>query len=404
MKFTMSSAGRAEACPPSTFLPRIDEVASRAAERGRAIHAFLCNVALVGRDDALLKVPKDFLSDCEVIDLERMPHLTPDAWAFEVGLAWDWENDSARELFRNSDSRDYSGCRPAELAGTCDVLGATSDSVIILDVKTGYFPLGPPEKSLQLLSYAVAAARAYNKPNALVGWIRLRDGQPCFEQAFVPMLELDQAAARMRATVDAGLAGELLFTMDPSTLALNVGPHCKFCPSFRVCPANVSLLGELVRVSEGKQNLPVLDAQTAPLVLQRAEAAQKVIDAVIETVKTYAEAHPFDLPNGDRYGKTGSTREKLDGLVGKQVLEGIDPELANRAVEVSYELTKAGLDRAVQARLPAGKKKTHYVKELLDKLREAGAARAETYYSVRRFKPKRDPRLQGTEPVVVEQY
>lgn len=403
MKFTMSSSARAEACAPSTFLPRIEETASYAAERGRAIHAFLCAVANIGREKAVEAMPDTFRAECEVIDLERMPHATPDAWAFEVGLAWDWETDTARELFRNTDSRDYSGKRPTELCGTADVLGVTGDSVIVLDVKTGYFPLGAPEKSLQLLSYAVAAARAYGKANALVGWIRLRDEQPYFEQAFVSMLELDQAAARMRATVDAAMAGEMLFGLDPSTLALTVGPHCKFCPSFRVCPANVSLLGELVRVGDRKQNLPVLDASTAPQILMRAEAAQKVLDQVVETVKTYAESHPFDLPNGDRYGKTGSTREKLDGMVAKKVLEDIDPVLSEKAIEITYKLTKAVLERAAKQRLPAGKKISHYMKEVLGKLRDAGASTIETYYSVRRFKPKKDARLQGTTPVTVEE-
>ncbi|MBL8910375.1 MAG: DUF2800 domain-containing protein [Archangium sp.] len=407
MKLTGSSFGRAEFCKPSTFLPRIDEVLGRAGERGRAIHAFLLGCAVKGRTAALAEVKKEWQSDCAVIDLEVLPHATPDAWAIEVGLAWNWRDDSGRELFRFADSRDYSGCSVDEFPGTADVLGVTSDSVVVLDVKTGYRPLGPPAESLQLLFYAVAAARAYGKSSARIGWIRLRDGEPYFEHAFLDMFALDAAAARMVAVIEGAIEAEARFASDPSTLSPVVGPHCTFCPAFRVCPANAALMRELVgHTGDTPAPLPVLTKENVAQVYMRAKAMRKVLDVIDRGVEDFATAHPFELPNGKRVGQVGRTRETIDAVAAEPILKVLpDGDLiAKESIQVESTLTKKSLMDALERHLPIGKRKTPYMRDVMAKLKAVGAVQAGTYYCVTEFTPQKQLEPQQAERVVAETY
>jgi hypothetical protein len=422
VKLTISGLARAEACPASTFLPRVEE-SSIWAEQGRAIHEFLCNAALLGRDEALSKVPVKYIEVCEVLDLERLPHGSPDAYAFEVAYAWNYETDTARELGRNTGLRDYSGGGPTEICGTADLLGVTSDTVVVLDIKSGWAELGPPKTAAQLQGYAVAAARAYGKEKAIVGWIRLRDGQPYYEQATLDMLELDAAAARLKDIVDACLSEELLSAGAMDQVVPRAGAHCKYCPVLRRCPAHAELVRPFL-LPEGATPAPlVLDEVTAPLLYERAVAVEQVLKLVYASIDLFAEAHPFTFANGDRYGKVGTAREKIDPLVAKsaftpaaladdalpvpEVKLPLTPEqwavIWDEATEIKHELTKAALKRSLKKRLPPGAKITHLEREVLARLREVKAAGTETYYSVKRFKPKNDPRLEGAEPVALEE-
>ena len=421
MKLTMSGLARAEACPASTFLPRVEET-SIWAEQGKAVHAFLCNAASLGRAEALKAVPVKFLEVCEVLDLERLPHGNPDAYAFEVAFAWNWENDTARELGRNME-RDYSGVSREEIPGTADLVGATSDTVIVLDIKSGWAPLGEPKTALQLIGYAVAAARAYGLSKAIVGWIRLRDGVPFYEQASLDMLELNAAAARLRDVVDACLAEELVAGGDMAQVVPRAGEHCKYCPAFRRCPGNAELVRPFLFPENTVPAPLVLDEVTAPMLYERAIAVEAVLKVVFATIDLYAEAHPFTFANGDRYGKVGSSRERIDALAAKgaftpppladdalpveQPKLPLSPEqwavIWEESVKVKHDLTKSDLKRTLRKYLPPGKKITHFERDVLKQLRETKAAGTETYYSVKRFKPKNDPRLEGTEPVALEE-
>jgi hypothetical protein len=383
MKVTISGLARAEKCRPSTFLPRVEEEASKAAERGRVIHAFLAGCATQGREESLKAVPESFRFECEAIDLERLPHSDPEAWAVEVGLAWDWETDTGRELFRATDTRDYSSARPTELCGTADLLGLTSDAVVVMDLKTGWGRLAPPGEAPQLLGYAVAAARAYGRDRAIVGWIRLREEQPYYEQATLDMLELDSAAARLRCILEAAQGAELLHQIEPDATAPVVGDHCRYCPAYRQCPANVGLLKDLVYRDQVGE-VPVLNAETAPLVLVRLEAAQKVLDQVFDALRQYAEIEPFPLPGGQMFGRVATAKESIDALVAKEIL---GDEFWRSVVKIEHKLTKADLKRGLQKSLKPGEKITHVERDCLQALSDAGAIKESTYWSVKRFTP-----------------
>lgn len=387
MKLTGSGFERAEKCAPSTFLPGISSEASVYAKVGSAVHRFLCLAAETGREAALELMEVEHRETCAAIDLDSLPHASPGAWGVEVAFAWDWRADTARELYRGSGARKYEGLSADEVPGTADLIGLDGDTVIVLDLKTGWRPLGPPAESLQLGYYAVAAARAYGATRATVGFIRLVDGEPRYECANLDEFDLAAMAERLKGVVVTALEAELEHEASGETSALVVGPHCTYCPAFRVCPANVALLRDLAKATEAAPEaaLPVLDAETAPRVWQRLEAAQKVLDVVKEALEAYAVAHPFDLPDGQRVGQVETTRESIDGEAARSVLP---PDIYEAAAKVTVDLTKADLKRAARQYLPEGKKVTHFERELLESLRAAGATKASTYYSVRSFRPK----------------
>lgn len=394
MKATMSGLGRVELCPPSAFLSRVEE-STRDADRGLAIHGYLRAVATEGAEKALEQVPELYRGECDCIDLSLLPHSDPSAWAVEVGLAWDWEADTGRELFRGDGRRDYSSAGATELCGTADLLGVTSDAVAVLDIKTGWARLAPPAEAPQLLGYAVAAARAYGKERAIVGWIKLRDDTPYFEVATLDMLELDAAAARLRDIIEGAIGAELVHQADPGATVPVVGSHCRYCPAYRQCPANVGLLADLVYRDKAGE-VPVLNEETAPLVLVRVEAAQKVLDRVMASLRDYADVSPILLPGGEVFGRTTTTKEKIDALVAKNVLS---EDLWDEAVKIEHTLTKADLKRALQKRLAPGEKISHVERDCLKALTEAGAMRESSFTSVRKFKPKPTAATATAKPV-----
>lgn len=393
MKTSMSAMARAEACPPSTFLPRVESVSGEAAARGNAIHAYLRGVHADGEAKALESVPESYRAECAAIDVSRLPHVERESWAVEVGLAWDWEQDRGRELFRGSSTRDYSGVTPTELPGTADVLGVTDAEVVVLDVKTGWGRLGPPGESLQLLSYAVAAARAYGRPRAVVGWIRVLDETPRFELARLDELALDMAADRLRRVIEAAQGAELLHQADPALTVPVQGPHCRYCAAWRACQANTAMVRELAELQADA--LPVLDAETAPKAWVRLEAAELVLGHVRKGLEEYARTHPIDLPDGDKVGLVSTQRERIDPLLARKVL---GEELFEAAVERREEVTKAALKRALRARLAPGQKITHVERDVLAGLRDAAAISVSESSAVKRFTPKAELDAGAEEP------
>lgn len=383
MKISMSKIGRAERCPASTFLPQVKE-SRESADKGTAIHAYLAAVHSQGVM-AILSVPEKFRAECDAIELSELPHVQGDAWAIEVGLAWDWENDIGRELFRGESARDYSSVGATELPGTADVLGCTESSVVVLDLKTGWARLGPPADSPQLLSYAVAASRAYAKDKATVGWIRLIDGEPRFEVAHLDQLQLDMAADRLRRIIDGAIGAEHLHRSDPELTVPVIGQHCRYCPCWRNCPGHVGLMRELATIEPGVGNLPVLNSETAPRVWERLEAAERVLKETRVALEEYARSNPFDLPDGDRVALVERRVERIDALVAKEVLP---EDVWVSAVELKYELTKTSLKSALKKRLASGEKISLVEQEHLARLRNAGGTRVDTYSTVRRFRPK----------------
>lgn len=367
-----SSLDRAERCPASTCLPVVHEAPAAATRLGTAIHAYLANVGTIGQAAAIQQVPPEHRTAAEAINLEGFPHVDREAFAFEVSYAWDWAAAAARELGRNLD-RQYGAAKPSEMVGTADIVAVGPESVVVLDLKTGWRDLGEPAKSLQLGFLAVAAAHAYGRAEATVGWLRIIDGEAVYRTQTLDFTQLVAMAERIAAVVDACFAAELL---GADAADYRLGEHCHYCPAFLRCPAQMGLARQLAHDTElAGSELPPLTPEDAPRILERLEASEKLLERIRKHVDAYAKAMPIRFPDGRAYCLQEKSREKLDPDKAGPVLKDFD---LVEAIEVTRELTKASLKRAIAAaHSPRGTET-----KVLVALKEAGAISDKPYTSM----------------------
>lgn len=373
-------------CPPSALLPQVG-VELEAGRRGTAIHEYLASVPVLGRDVALEQVSPEYRDVCASVDLERLP-MDPDAWTAEVGLAYDPDEDAARELGRGL-NRNYSGLRGGEIPGTADIIGLSPESVVVLDVKTGRIARkSRASESQQLRFYALAAARAYGRTSATIGLIHvLEDGGVWWDTAELDALDLDEVASDLR-TLLTELAVEQA-RMDAGEVPRTVeGSHCTYCPALPHCPSRMKLAATLATGSEDAS--PVLTLETAPLVLERLEAIESVAKRVRESLELYARQQPIPLPSGEVFGPVPLERESIDPAKGALVLaQAFSERVALDSIESKQTITKTRLKAALKHHAhETGAKVSQLERQALEALRSGGAIQTTTTHPVRRHKPR----------------
>lgn len=382
---TGSAIERALACAPSILLPAT-RIILEAGLRGTAIHEFLASVPVLGREEALAQVLPEYLDACEAIDLSALPASQPDDWAQEVAFAYDPETDTARELHRGLGSRDYNGCLPHEIPGTVDVLGVTFDAVIVPDYKTGRLARRTrAARSAQLRFYALAAARALKKERAVIALIHIpEDGQPWWDVAELTSSDLDDAAMEIR---------DLLGRIDEEAAHMNTGgvpnvvegDHCTYCPAYGRCAAKIDLA---IALGTGAVSTPVLTAESAPLILERLENAESLLERIRKSVEQFAELTPFTAGPGEVFGLSDKSTEKIDADTAMPILEARFGDDAELALKVEASITKERLKDVVRAwakRTP-GAKLGPVEKATLEELRAKGAVKVSVSRKVRRHK------------------
>lgn len=382
-----SSLGRVLRCPASAVLPQVG-VDLEAGHRGTAIHEYLASVTLLGRDVALEQVLPEYRAACEAIDLERLPVADPEAWAAEVAWAYDPETDTARELGRGL-GRAYGGVRPGEIPGTADVVAVTSESVVVLDYKTGRMARrSRAADSLQLRLYALAAARAYGREHAVVALVHIdEDGGAWWDRTEFDALDLDGLAAELRGLQES-VAAESEHIAAGGVARTVEGSHCTYCPSLPHCPSRTRLAAVLATGAEDAA--PVLTAETAPLVLERLEAIESVAKRVRESLELYARQQPITLPSGEVFGPVGRTRETIDPARGALVLaQTFSERVALDSIESKQSLTKDRLKKALRHHIAeTGEKIGEVEKRALKVLRDGGAVQVTVTQPVMRHRPK----------------
>lgn len=371
-----SNLYRIEACGGELVLPQTREAESVYCSYGSVMHAFLSAVSQVGREEALARAPEEHRDALALVDVEALPSSRPEQYASEVAFAYEWRTDKARELGRGM-NRDYSGLAGDELPGTADVVGVTEDAVVVFDFKNGFAPLGPVKDSLQLQFYALSAARAYGKERAIIGFICRLDGDPIYSRAELDSLDLDAAAARIRAVMERPAIAI------PEGLVQ--GGHCRYCPSFGACPAKVALLRSILA-----DQSPVLNSETAPALFARLLLAEEVLEKVRAMVQEYARATPIHLPGGEVFGLVDVGRESIDADLAAPVLASLyGPGVAAGAIEIEKKLTKAALKRALKdwVKTHPEWKLTKLEQAALDALRANGACVKKFHHEMKVHRP-----------------
>ena len=350
---TASSIARLFQCPGSASLPTV-ETPSAPAERGTVVHEYLERVGAGMAPDEALDLVEDgeHRALCAAIDLDRLPRGT----APEVAFALDWETGKARELGRRL-KRVYPALGPTEIPGTEDMVGLTSDAVYVGDAKTGHHVVAARE-NLQLMLLATAAARTYNRDQAITEIIRIREnGSVWRDRAELDVVDLDAFASRLRDVMRSvrGYQAARAKGQQPDVVE---GEHCRFCPSWSFCPAKAATL---VRVSSGRELDPLasllpLTPELAGHAWTKLREARRVLERIERACHAALDEYgSLPLPSGSFIQKvTEPGNEQLDGRVVFDVIRSqFDQEVAESAIEI--EASKAGIARALKAAAAGGK-------------------------------------------------
>ncbi|HHM12440.1 MAG TPA: DUF2800 domain-containing protein, partial [Planctomycetaceae bacterium] len=328
-------------------------------------------------DAALDQVPEEFVETCELIQVQALP-IDGASWASEVAFAWDPRTDTARELGRGMD-RDYSSANEVEICGTCDVVGITDESVVIIDYKTGWGAMAGPGELMQTRFYALAAARTYGKRQAIVGLIHIReDGSSYYRQDVLEFLDLEEIAGEL---------GWLILNVadakkDGATPVL--GEHCRYCPAFRNCPAQQAAFALVL-------NEPVVEItqDNAAAVWERIRAAKKIIEQADKAVRMVAEIEPVELGNGKVLAAVETTRESIDG--GKAV-GPLKARFGDDVVDAACKIStsKAAIERALRPVAKAqGVPLAKLKREAMEELSKAGAVTRKVIRSVKEVRAEK---------------
>lgn len=373
---TMSRLPIVARCPAAWALPHAEEAEpSEPSRRGRAIHAFLADVSEHGREAALERVPEEYRAICEAIDTDTLPtHL-----AHEVAFRLNLRTGTARELGRNIDRNyeiDRSDWDEYCIDGTADLVGIDeeADAVVVYDYKTGWSAQDDAADHWQIKALALAAAWAYGKSNARIGIIRVWEtGHVSYRVAELDAFDLAGVAEDLHRILDARARAweDLRAGRAPS---VTTGRHCRYCPAFHACPAQVALVRQAAAAPEDLERklAELITPENAAKAYHRIVEVQLVLDRVMHQIKALAEKAPIPLGNNRMLGPVERTRESIVAEKALPILrEHFGEDVAEVAAEVA--VTKTRLRDALRGYAQrTGEKLKHVEQQALELLRKSG--------------------------------
>ena len=174
---------------------------------------------------------------------ENMAKRWPGAkWRSQVAYAWNWTNDTARELPDTGEHRDYRAAdQMTEVCMTLDAVGVLGDLVIVGDKKS-FDPLVPRAKENgQINLGALAVCRTLGLDSAEVF---IEHEARAFDVAVVTWVDLLAFAKEAKDIVMAAFKAKHV-----QPLKLSTGVWCRYCPAFAACPRQAELTA-LVKTGE----------------------------------------------------------------------------------------------------------------------------------------------------------
>lgn len=370
---TISQLDRLAICPAGASMRQVRQHRpEEEAARGTAWHAFLEDVALVGREAALQRhAGSDWFAEFEAANLDELPQVQAAGLA-ELPMALHPESETARALGRGG-RREYD-IAPGEVPGTPDWFAPLGDgSALVLDLKTGWGPLSHPADSLQLLGYALGAASILGVDEVTVGFLRGPDGAGEFRltterlDSFALASGWERLRTLLRRVAD-GLLSPLV-----------LGQHCRYCPAALVCPAQASLLREL---AQGELHV---DPEKPALAYELVKTAEQTVKRARERLDDLARQMPIQLQDGRTYGELLVEREHFDAAKAEVLLAGHPLESA--VERAAPKLTKESLNRAAKRYVEGkkGEKMAPLVRDALERLRAGDAAGVSVHPEMRAF-------------------
>jgi len=320
-----SSLSRAVRCPASQSLQRVAEPTSDAAQRGTNLHLFislavprLTTVSIEeARAEALAIIKRDPSSDftpeqlalCEAIDLRIF------APGVDCELALGYDERKHRTVdYQLASHRDYP--KDGLWHSTSDIVGMLDDdTVYVADVKTGDHE--PAAESWQLKLCAISACALTGAKRARVEMLKL---WPSGKWSRDPHDITEEDLKEIRATLKTVAVNVETGTPEKPG-AFEVGPHCKFCPALRLCPAQTSLVLAMETTlatyarEDGMATFTPDNLAEVFLRLQRYESALKLVREQLEVIVDAAGGQVFTSDGKALTLASSPRREIKDGAV-----------------------------------------------------------------------------------------
>lgn len=347
-----SVLSRALACPASLVLPQGVQYVSDAAQRGTEIHAYLANQL----DSTQAVLPLTASTEEYVARLsinEVMAGRT--LYAAEVTYIYNPTTNFVAEWRQGTGAPNYRQSQEI-IGGTADaILQEPDGTCVILDWKTGV-SVEHPRDNKQLLFFAMCLHIQQPDIPAFAGEIAFVDAVSAKIQIARAEYTITQIEAFQRALKEsisqAVVIEEQLLKGQAVLPALKTGAHCKYCPAFKLCPAQSHLAsalaaGQFGRLVPTRGAVAFMTPTEAGAAWQRLrELRQLLAQAEIE-LRAYAEDTPIELPNGGSIRIITSEKESLDLEIAREVLmEKGGPALW--AASVTEKISKAGIKRGLK--------------------------------------------------------
>ncbi|MBL8684391.1 MAG: DUF2800 domain-containing protein [Myxococcales bacterium] len=273
---TASALPRALACPASCALPAVSSTSDEA-ERGTQVHAFMQAIADgTPVDEALAAVAEATRALCAKINLAHVPR----GGETEVAMAWDVDARRARRLEVDG-HRQYEPTA-TEIPGTADLV-LWLDRPVVIDWKTTSHDFDARSAVPQLEHYALCVANIAwaDEVECAVGVIA-DDGAVEWSRWRMDAAALDRAADRARRVWERVQSARAHQGEHDVTL----GNHCRYCPSWRACPAHVRAVRQLAA-----GEVPAITAESIGAAYSVARAVEKSAEAVREGIKRFVSEH-----------------------------------------------------------------------------------------------------------------
>lgn len=316
MKPSASSLARAAACAASHALPQV-RTTSQAAEDGKAIHAYLAEVAVnpAGKSEALAQVPNRLRSRCERIDLACVLDGLSNIRS-EVAYAYDCTRSTTRLVGINID-REYGELDENEIACTLDVDAMRSATPVALDWKTG-LDVGEVKNNWQMRVQALALRGwHYSQGHTVEAFetliVYIDDaGATRIESHHFDDLDLDSHELELRTILSRVAQAKRVVALGRIP-DVNVGDHCKYCPAMVHCQAHTALVRCLVpELASLESQLATLSDEAAGKAWQLAKQAGQLLTKIEHSLKLRAAQNGgLPLPNGKRLTIDERSREWL---------------------------------------------------------------------------------------------
>ncbi len=374
MNITASALPRIFRCPLSAQLPQWPRT-TKWAEFGTMVHLFRENVAKIGRDKALEKVPEEHRDHCAGIAEAALPtDMTP-----EVAFAYNPDSAKGRRLDTKG-QRDYSSLEDGEYAGTADTVGLLEGGkgVLVEDLKTGWGWLPPIKQNEQLLFLAAAAVSAYGAEYAVIRILKMTDDTPRYYEHEVAAFDLDAFADDM---------SDLMFNikakdMQEREFSAHEGPWCKYCPAFESCPAKTSMVKALASPSADI----AFDRSNAVEAYETLERAREALKRVEERIKEMVDEFGT-ITNDD--GRTISWQEtstrRIKGDIAYTVMRDLyDEDAAKASATTVTKATQASIEKYLGKHCEKGTK----AEAMRHVMAEIDARKGLSYSTSRKLKVK----------------